>query len=428
MSGSPGPGVPKHLNRLSDVSNAGYCIGCGACAYADPASVELVNIENLGIRPRFTGSGPEAGGGGGDLTYCPGAHLDGELVSKRPPATHAEHEFGVALEIWEGHATDPEIRWNASSGGLLTALSLHCLEAEGMGGVLHTGADKSHPWRNRTVMSHTREELLSRTGSRYAPSSPCEGLGQVETSETPCVFVGKPCDTAATMALRQTRPELDRKLGLVLTFFCAGTPSNRGTLDLMSNMGFASSEATSVRYRGQGWPGLFTVQAPGKEPGTMTYDQSWGRLTGYRPLRCNLCPDGVGRLADIACGDAWNRFDKTKDDPGQSLVLVRTERGRQILRRAIERGVVQLRRVDEQAMFDAQPNLLQRRRDIQGRLLALRAVGLPVPKFDGFSLQYSWRQAGFKNKAKTVIGTMRRAIQRDWWRRPEATRRGTAAS
>jgi coenzyme F420 hydrogenase subunit beta len=336
------------------------------------------------------------------LSECTTAHDDG---------------FGLALEIWEGYASDPEIRYRASSGGVLTALALHCLEQEGMQFVLHTGADSEQPWMNRTVRSMSRAELLSRAGSRYAPSSPCEGLRDIEESERPCVFVGKPCDTAAVAMLRRQRPELDKRLGLVLTFFCAGTPSTQGTIDLIAAMNIHPSDVNGVSYRGEGWPGGFSVRHGAEErQASLSYQGSWGRLTGYRPLRCNLCPDGLGRVADISCGDAWQSLNGD-GDPGLSLVIVRTQRGSEILRRAIATGYLDLHRVDAGAVLAAQPSLLHRRRELFGRFLAMRLLLIPTPKFAGFSLFHAWAHQPFGVEVRTVLGTIRRILKRGWWKR-----------
>ena len=71
----------------------------------------------------------------------------------------------------------------------------------------------SVPYLNETVMSITRGQLLERTGSRYAPAIPAEGLGQIENAEGPCVFIGKPCDEAASQSARKLRPAVPRFSG-----------------------------------------------------------------------------------------------------------------------------------------------------------------------------------------------------------------------
>lgn len=328
-------------------------------------------------------------------------------------------EVGRALEIWEGYASDPEIRFKASSGGILSALALYCLEQENMEFVLHTGMDASKPWTNRTVQSRTRADILERAGSRYAPASPCDGLKAIEESTGPCVFIGKPCDSAAVKALSETRPELSAKLGLVLSFFCAGTPSTRGTLDLMKSLDVVPETASNVRYRGEGWPGRFKVQyGSPKEEKSLSYMESWGRVSSYRPLRCHLCPDGVGSTADISCGDAWQEFEDDGDS-GLSIVVARTPRGKEILRRAMAANYVTLRPSNPAAVIAAQPNLVQRQRELFGRLLAMKLLMVPAPQFRGFSLFRLWMGIPLKRRIETVLGTMRRLIfRRMLMRRP----------
>ncbi len=286
-----------------------------------------------------------------------------------------------------------------------------------MTSVLHVGMNPEIPWTNHTIQSRNREEILSRTGSRYAPSSPCEKLRTVEESESPCVFIGKPCDVAAVDMLRRQRPELDRKLGLVLTFFCAGVPSTNGTLALLNSLDVPIDRIQSVRYRGEGWPGRFKVQyGDSTQVKSYSYEESWGRLTGYRSLRCNLCPDGLGRVADISCGDAWQRY-TDNGDVGRSIVIVRTERGRQILERARRANYITLKPLGAREVCVAQRNLLQRRKEIFGRLLGMRLLFVPIPQFVGFSLFRSWIRLPVWQKLRSVLGTIRRLVQRGHWQR-----------
>lgn len=400
----------SRIRSLGDVVDWDLCTGCGACYYAcSEGAITLVNIRSVGIRPQFESS--SCAGCTKCLSVCPGYVVD--VATECPPvSSDADHAFGSALEIWEGNASDSEIRYRASSGGILTALALYCLEREDMNFVLHTGMNEERPWENKTVKSRTREELVARSGSRYAPASPCEDLAAIEESDGPCVFIGKPCDVAAVSMLRRDRPKLDSNLGLVLTFFCAGTPSTQGTLDLAKSLKVLPDQIDSVRYRGEGWPGRFKIAYDGKRhEQSLSYGESWGELTHYRPLRCNLCPDGLGRLADISCGDAWENS-SDNGNPGLSLVIVRTARGQKILRGAIAANYVQLRRAEVANVFAAQSNLLRRKTELLGRLIGLKLFGIPLPRFVGFSLARSWLQIPPLQKVKTILGTVRRVIVR----------------
>lgn len=409
----------RPITTLADVVDWGLCTGCGACVPAcTQGHIRLANIESVGIRPQIITD--PCGDCRQCLSVCPGHGVDAELATGPSHSGNVGNaETGFALEIWEGYASDPQVRYRASSGGALSALAAYCLEQEDMEFVLHTGMNENQPWLNATVQSRSREELSSRAGSRYAPASPCEGLGAIESGERPCVFIGKPCDTTAAFKLRRERPALDRNLGLVLTFFCAGTPSTRGTLDLLQQFGTNQESVRQLRYRGEGWPGRFRIDHPEGQL-SLSYNESWGKLNHYRPMRCQLCPDGLGRVADIACGDAWETFDSTAD-PGRSLIIVRTVRGREILHRAIKAGYVELVPASTDNVVAAQRNLLQKRKDLFGRLAALRMFLIPVPQFKGFSLLSSWMRLPLLRKATTLIGTIRRILVRGLWRRQPVT-------
>lgn len=405
------------IKTLQDVVDWGYCIGCGACYFAcDKGVVSLHTIDAIGIRARFDGPCSDCRD---CLDFCPGLRLDGGAPDGDTlKGGEAEMLVGPSLQVWEGFASDGEVRYRGSSGGVLTALSLYCMEKEGMGFVLHTGMDPAHPWRNLTVVSRTREEFLDHAGSRYTPSSPCDALRKIEESESPCVFIGKPCDTAAVAMLRKNRPALDRKLGLVLTFFCAGPPCSGATESLVKELGQAPGNVRDIRYRGCGWPGFFTLRdAKGVVQKQITYKESWGYLAKrHRSFRCHLCPDGMGELADISSGDAWHLY-HDDGNPGESVVLARTQLGYDVVRRAIDAGYLALRPSSPERVVSGQ-GLGRRRAEVYGRLIGLRLFGVPTPEFHGFPLRKVWTDTvSAYRKARVILGTAKRVILRGLWRR-----------
>lgn len=415
------------LARLQDVVDWGLCIGCGACVYlCGEGSAELVNRPAQGLQARFRPDGRT--GSREALAACPGFQVDARRAPGavyRPPPSGRRREqvlVGPTLEIWEGHAADPQVRRLGSSGGLLTALALHCLKKEGMSFVLHTAMDPQRPWLNRTVRSRRRAELLRAAGARFAGSSPCEALAAIEAADRPCLFIGKPCDTWAVREIRRRNPRLDARLGAVFTFFCAGVPSSRGTLELIDRLGVGLGEVRGVRYRGEGWPGSFRVELGDGTSRSLTYLESWSSLRRNRPLRCYLCPDGLGELADLSFGDAWHRYDE--EDPGRSLVLVRSERGRRILMSAAEAGVVRLHPSGLEAVLASQ-GLVRRRRRLFGRLLVRRLLLLPAPRYRGFRLYRGWRLSPLSTRLGDLLEAARSLRRR---RRPRRADRPEVGS
>jgi coenzyme F420 hydrogenase subunit beta len=329
-----------------------------------------------------------------------------------------ETDWGPLIRLWEGHAVDPEIRFKGSSGGVLTAISSYCLEQLGMHGVLHIAQDPTDPVRNRTRLSRSRSELLAATGSRYSPASVCNGLSLVEAAPAPCVIIGKPAEIAAVRNAVKLRPELDRKVGITLSFFCAESPSTRGTVELLEHLEVDPASVIDLRYRGYGWPGHFAPTRAG-ETGpcrTMTYRESWGFLQAYRPWSVQLWPDGSGELADISCGDPWYET-RGEKNPGFSLVVARTERGREIIEAALAAGYLSLKPAERWKLTKSQSGILVKKGSIWGRRLAMRLFGLPITRFDGLDLWHCWKPLAVEEKLRAILGTIRRIITRKLYRR-----------
>ncbi|GAB4233152.1 MAG: hypothetical protein Kow00109_05790 [Acidobacteriota bacterium] len=312
-----------------------------------------------------------------------------------------------------------EVRSRGSSGGVLTALALYAVEQAGYAGVVQTGMAEEDPTRNVTRIARTRSEILAAAGSRYNSSAPVAGLRLLRDETGSFLFIGKPCDAAAVSAMRRRIPWVRERIGMVATFFCAGTPAPEGTQELVRKLGEDPGALTELHYRGDGWPGDFRFKAGRAEDRwtRLSYEESWRFLTSFRPLRCHLCPDGTGEVADITCGDAWHRYDAASRDPGRSLVLARTEAGEEFVQAAARAGYLELRAATRGDVVLAQPSLLNRRRELWGRLFALRLLGIPVPRYEGFHLRELWRGLPLHRRARIIAGTLRRALLRGWHRR-----------
>jgi len=206
---------------------------------------------------------------------------------------------------------------------------------------------------------------------------------------------------------------LDRNVGAAFSFFCAESPSTGGTIDLLKKLGLDPAAAGSLRYRGEGWPGHFAAVLKGESEPTLKipYHESWAFLQAYRPWAAHMWPDGTGELADIACGDPWYMA-PDGENPGVSLVVVRTERGREMLRGAMEQGYLELKRAEPWKLIKSQEGHIGKKGAVWGRLLVMRLFGLPVPRFHSSRLFACWRRLSFEEKARSTLGTLRRIISR----------------
>lgn len=408
------------FKRLADPR---LCLGCGACAYiCSKDEVSMVDIDEVGIRPQISDdisseSLSEA------MLACPTVSCDFGVLKRRDdykPSVdkNTERNWGAITGIWEGYASDEEVRFKGSSGGALTAIAQYCLEVLNFHGVLHSGENPEDPIRNKTQFSHNREDLMALVGSRYSPASVCDGLGMVEAAPKPCVIIGKPVEIAATRNVMNLRPKLARNVGLTLSFFCAETPPTKATRNLLSHLNVDEDSLQSLRYRGHGWPGYFTTKNVGEEARShWIYQQTWAFLQPFRPWPVRLWPDGAGELADISCGDPWYEEPDGKN-PGFSLIVARTKLGREIIEGAIERGYLTAVKADAWKLEKSQAGLLSKKGSVWGRRLVHRVMCMPNTKFYDLDLFTHWRALPLGLKLRSIIGTFRRILARRLWKRP----------
>jgi coenzyme F420 hydrogenase subunit beta len=331
------------------------------------------------------------------------------------------------LEVWEGYAKDPELRFNGSSGGVVSALSLFCIEHNGFEGAVQARARRDQPLLNEAVVSRTRSDILAASASRYAPASPCERLSDLRASGQPHVFVGKPCDAAGASRFAAVDGDLRSAIGLSVSIFCAGTPSVAATRELLTHLGIAQDEEVlEVRYRGRGWPGLMSVRYRSAITGDIqqastSYETGWGEiLQKHTQWRCRLCADHIGEHADLSIGDPWYR-PVADGDPGQSLIVVRTERGREILHEAMQAGVLHLEARSVQTLAASQPNLERTRGAVFGRCLTAKVLGFAAPRYGGAALhKVWWRVLTPGEKFRSFAGTLKRLVTKGRLRKENA--------
>ena len=395
MSGSETAALDRAVARVVRTSN---CSGCGACTLLDPG-LEMQLDEQGFRRPVRVADDQTAPAASRTFDQvCPGRRI----TARRWAGSVRHPTLGPIVSAWEAWAADPEVRHRGSSGGTLTALTGWLVETGELSEIRTARMDPGAPRRTVPVRITSRAEALEAAGSRYGPVAVL-GPGALD----PGVGVAaKPCEISAARALVEG---LETEAPLLLSFFCAGTPSQSATDDLVTSLGVAAgTELAELWYRGRGWPGSFTAVTRDGDRVETSYDESWGRHLGpATQWRCKICPDGVGESADVSAADFWRTDDRGYPDfaegDGCSALIARTARGHDVLTRAFAAGVLVGRPLDPDALAGVQPLQTARRRTLLGRLVGTRLAGRPVPRYSGFGLARlaapRWRETARTAKA-----------------------------
>lgn len=391
----------RFARRVAKVVDRGNCSGCGACALLSPRVQMSLDAEGF-LRPVVRREGQRDTNENQFDAVCPGVGLSAPRDSR--PASHPE--LGTYHAAWRAAASDDDTRHAGSSGGVLTALATWLVDSGEVSAVVATAQDPDVRARSRAVIAEQRTEVLATAGSRYAP---VENLTTWK-ARPDVALVAKPCEvSAARRLIAGTDAPSPAPL---LSFFCAGTPSQRATEALITKLGVRVEEVDELRYRGRGWPGDFTVSDVRGTRRTMSYKESWGGNLG-RDLqwRCKTCVDGTGGDADLAVGDFWRTdtdgYPDFSEGAGESVLIARTTRGLDLALAAHAAGVVSLVSIKLDEVAKIQPLQIQRRRLLLGRLLGRRLAGKPGPRYRGFGLLRSASRRPVST-VRALLGTMRR--------------------
>jgi coenzyme F420 hydrogenase subunit beta len=390
----------KLARAIERVVSSDNCSGCGGCTLISER-VSMV-LKDGYMRPEVEPGHHSRAQVREFRTICPGSRLEAPVPKER-----SEHPtFGPYVEAFQGYAVDPAIRRAGSSAGILTALAAFMTNVGIVREVAAVGPGND-PLRSVPVRIVDRDTALRAAGSRYAPVSV---LSPSALADESVGLVGKPCEVAAAAQLDRARG-LDSPIRL--SFFCAGVPTQKATVDLVRAIGVDPERTEDLRYRGDGWPGQFVASDRLGNRGAVSYEESWGGHLGKTvQWRCKLCPDGTGAHSDVSVGDFWEADDKGfpvfADGQGNSVVIARTSRGLALLRQASAAGVIHLEPVDLDQVAGVQPLQVRRKQQLAGRLFGRRLAGRRIPRYYGYGLL---RHAApyLRQNIQAAVGTARRS-------------------
>ena len=387
------------MNKIDKIIKSGLCLGCGLCE-------AICTDEKCEMKLSTDGF------------YSP---IFNQAITKKEekqilmccPAVHVENKkntgvWGKIEQLSEAWAVDPEIRKKGSSGGVITSLAIYLLESGSVNGVLHVGVCDDSYLYNHLKVSRTKEEIIRNAASRYAPALIFNELKKIlDSSPDVYAFIGKPCDIAGVKNFLTAFPQYKNRIKYFLAIFCAGMPSYLGTRKLLELTG-TNEEPYSIKYRGDGWPGLFEAKFKNRPPFQISYDDSWGKVLGtYLGYRCKICPDGIGLLADIAFGDSWNEkngYPDFEESDGRSFVMIRTEIGSELFAKALLEQNIIPRELDIKKLKVVQYYQYQRRIIIGYRILVVQILTGMLLNFKGLGIYSIMWKASKVSGIENMIG------------------------
>ncbi len=358
------------LNVVASVVARHLCCGCGTCVAICPTSALAMTDTPAGLLVAQMPDASLCTRCGLCLSVCPGAMLTDK--HNKPFEAISNPDRGTIRASYWGWARSVDARLNAASGGVVTAIVRHLLETGSVQAALVTRWSPEDPLRHEAFVARAPGELATSQKSRYCPVALNATLCELMDCNRVAV-VGLPCHLHG---IEHAARLLDLPETIRLGLFCERTLSTL-LIDRLKSLAGVSGRIARFDYKNKGdrgWPGDVHVQ-PDNAAGIFLDRNERMRLKDpYTPVRCRLCFDKFNVLADIACGDGYGA---PHSDEGVSAVLVRTERGEQVIADAEE--TLHLEKVGPETVLE-QHHPTKRRRDCLAYSVAFTELCPDAPR------------------------------------------------
>jgi coenzyme F420 hydrogenase subunit beta len=347
---------------------------------------------------------------------CTGRGFDLARETAPDAGPRERADLGPVRAVLSGHATDPETRFRAATGGVASTLLAGALET-GLADLALVAPPPERGWLAEARLVDNAAEVLASSGSWYLPVALEAAIRLARREGARLAVVGLPCHLQAWRRAASIDPRIGGALAMTVGLFCDHLVDWRFWQLLARLADVPADKIAAVRFRGEGWPGAVRFTLEDGSVRSIPYRDSLRRVLWksyvFTPRRCLLCQDALSECADVSAGDAWlPAF--AGDDKGTNALVVRTPRGEDLVNRLVARGRLAVSPMDPGELVRSQRvQLLMKKRLVGARFRLARLAGgevpvvgaaLPAPGLKGYALGMAALSASGLSRARWFEG------------------------
>jgi coenzyme F420 hydrogenase subunit beta len=334
---------PHWRELFSEVVTSGLCTGCAACVVACPHDVLEYETADGAYKPwhiDIDGGREDCTHGVKGCTMCTRAcprfrNWESEVDTHRFARERTDDEVYGIGDVLLARASDPSLIDNGQDGGFVSALLIYALENDVIDAALVSGLEgDGSTWRAQPRVARTRQEVLDTAKSRYTYSANLLAYPEaVEAGAERIALVGMGC-MASAPGIMQTRKagKIARRLSLTIGLLCSKTFDD-SIFEELFEAKYAIKRADIAKMNIKGVFQIWTRDGH-------LHEVPLKEAHAYTREGCTQCPDFAAEHADISTGGIGAFGDWT-------LVIVRTDLGRELLSALKERGLIETRPGDD---------------------------------------------------------------------------------
>ena len=380
--------VIKSHDRDAVGGEATYCIGCGSCAYLDPAFRIIRNEDGCNQATLAADIAEQKDCVSNIRPFA--CSVNENIIAKdlfaNQSGVHHDEYLGYWLDCYVGYVNIDSWRSRGSSGGMVSWMAAKMLENDLVDAVIHVkdGPDSTQMYTYQ--ISHTVEELAKGAKSKYYPIEMSNVLSYVREHEGRYLFIGIPCFVKAIRLLARTDAIIANRIKYCLGLVCGHLKSDFFEKSEAWEAGVPLNDIKRVdfRHKTPDSPAsdyaVEILRKSGKPPVVKrTADLSttnWG-LGYFKYNACDYCDDVLSETADMTFGDAWLP-EYVGDEEGCNIIIVRNQELQNILDK--HKGELVLHQSDSAQIIQSQAaGFRHRRQGLSYRLYVHKKRGEWTP-------------------------------------------------
>ncbi|MCI1683204.1 MAG: Coenzyme F420 hydrogenase/dehydrogenase, beta subunit C-terminal domain [Bacteroides sp.] len=381
--------------NIQKVIKKDLCLGCGICLYdsninkMEYSSSKGMYIPKLDHNKDYTLAN----------AICPGKGYNIYKNAKELYNNNYTIDLGFVDSKYIAHSNIEEVLKNASSGGIMSQILLYLLEEKIVDKVAVTKfIYTTNGPKTKTIITSDIKEILNSQGSKYCPVDISSFINDLKNFKGTLAYIGTPCQIAGIRNIQKLDSLFKEKIKLTIANFCGGFKNYNNIKKIAKHHNISFKNITYFQFRGGGQPGSLKMIDKRNYVFQTPYPK-YTSFTGYsKILRCHLCIDATGELADIACGDAW--LDKClNDEKAWSIIICRSKNATQIIQNMKEKKVITTDYISYKDICHSQRiNLKSKKYRYLSRNKLYHFLGYTLPIFDG-----GYQQCHYPNKIELKI-------------------------
>lgn len=359
-----------------------YCTGCGVCSIRSPL-IQMKQDSFGAYKPVIMSE---------DFTLvkesfelCPFSSQslnEDQLASEFfvNKSLNRAAGIGTFLRNYVGYASDPVIRGNGSSGGLLTWVLIQLFEKHFVDEVIHVKESVKNGSLFDYSQSRSVDEIREGASSKYYAVEMSKVLEYIRVTNKRFVVVAVPCFVKAIRNLQKREEVFSQRIKFLASPFC-GHLKTKKYVDLLAlQAGILPKDLLTVNFRSKiygkpssdyGTKFVFRSDNGNVNKVVANKDFRVGTNWGHGMFKlegCDYCDDTVGELSDISVGDAWIKG-YVEDFRGHSVLIVRNEELLRLLNEGVYSEDISLEEISVDKIRESQfSGLRNKSGDLQYRL------------------------------------------------------------